>query len=87
METVTIAMWVKLKREEDNLSLFNIDPATDGHGAVLTLEVQQGKVHWSHQDSNGVQIFDLLTQQRGSMPQGLWTHVAASYDSHKGIRL
>ena len=84
METITLAMWVKLKREEENLSLFNIDPTSDGRGAVVALEVVHGKIRWSHQDSNGLEIFELLTGQRGVMPQGLWTHVAASYDSHKG---
>ena len=84
IETITVAMWVKLRREEENLSLFNIDPSADGHGAVFILEVVGGKIHWSHQDFNGNEIFDLLTNQRGSMPQGLWTHVAATYDSHKG---
>ena len=84
METITLAMWVKLKREEENLSLFNIDPTSDGRGAVVALEVVHGKIRWSHQDNNGLEIFELITGQRGVMPQGLWTHVAASYDSHKG---
>lgn len=84
VEAVTVAMWVKLDSEEDNLSIFNIDQAVDGSGATYALEIKNGKLHWGHSDENGNVLFDLLTVQKSTMPKGLWSHIAATYDSHKG---
>ena len=35
-------------------------------------------------DQNGNFVFDLLTVQSATVPQGLWTHIAATYNSHTG---
>ena len=84
LEAISVAMWVKLKTNEEDLSLFNIDADGDNTGSRLLLEIKAGKLHWSHSDENDNIIFDLLTAQRSAMPSGLWSHVAATYDSHKG---
>ena len=84
IEAITIAMWVKVRSEEENLSLFNVDLAPDGTGSMFTLEIKNGRLHWNHYDENGDLIFDLFTMQATTMPTGLWSHVAVSYDSHKG---
>ena len=85
IEAITVAMWIKLKRDEENLSLFSVEPGPDNQGASFSLEIKDGKVHWSHNDENENNIFDLLIVQRSSMPSGLWTHIGATYDSHNGL--
>ena len=79
---ITVAMWVKLNKDEDNLSLFTVKQSLGGQGATYNLEIKDGKLHWSHKDERGNYVFDLLTTQRSTVPQGLWTHVAATYSSH-----
>ena len=39
---VTIALWVKLNRDDDNLSFFNVKQTLSENGASYTLEVKNG---------------------------------------------
>ena len=39
---ITVAMWVKLNRDDDNLSFFNVKQTLSGRGASFTLEVKNG---------------------------------------------
>ena len=39
---ITVAMWVKLNRDDDNLSFFNVKQTLSGSGASYTLEVKNG---------------------------------------------
>ena len=50
----------------------------------LNLFFYQGKLHWSHTDDKGNYIFDLLTIQSATVPQDLWTHIAATYSARVG---
>lgn len=86
MDAITVAIWVKVVKSEaaSDMSLFNIDSdAKDGSGAVIALEIKDGRIHWSHIDESGDVIFNLETLQQSAMPMGLWSHIAATYDSHK----
>lgn len=90
IDAVTVAMWVKMRRERDtnhDLSLFSIESSTKdgGSGAELALEIKDGRLHWTHTDETGDVVFNLFTVQRATMPVGLWSHVAATYDPAKGF--
>ena len=86
IDAITIAMWVKMRKEERDLSLFNIQSkANDGAGAEIALEIKDGRLHWSHTDESGDVVFNLFTVQQSTMPVGLWSHVAATYDPAKGF--
>ena len=39
---ITVALWVKLNRDDDNLSFFNVKQTLSGNGASYTLEVKNG---------------------------------------------
>ena len=39
---ITVALWVKLNRDDDNLSFFNVKTTLSGKGASYTLEVKDG---------------------------------------------
>ena len=43
-----------------------------------------GKLHWSHADEKHNYVFDLLTVQSATVPQDLWTHIAATYSARNG---
>ena len=87
MDAITVAMWVKMRKEtHGDLSLFNIESkANDGAGAEIALEIKDGRLHWSHTDESGDSVFNLFTVQQSTMPVGLWSHVAATYDPTKGF--
>lgn len=44
---ITVALWVKLNRDDDNLSFFNVKTTLSGKGASYTLEVKDGKLFLS----------------------------------------
>ncbi|XP_048590274.1 uncharacterized protein LOC5501396 [Nematostella vectensis] len=78
-EGITIATWIKL---ETMYSLFNLF-STQGDGARYTLQVVNGKVHWSHLDDRGRAVFSLETDP--VVNAGDWTHVGATYDSRTNM--
>ena len=39
---ITVALWVKLNRDDDNLSFFNVEQTLSGNGASFTLEIKNG---------------------------------------------
>lgn len=39
---ITVAMWVKLSKDDDNLSFFNVKRTLSGDGASYALEVKNG---------------------------------------------
>jgi len=85
IDAITIAMWVKVRTEKRDISFFNIaGESSDGAGAVIALEIKDGRMHWTHVDESGDVVFDLETVQQSEMPVGLWSHIAATYDPAKG---
>lgn len=50
---------------------------------IYNLDVVNGKLHWRHKGENNDVIFDVITQDV-VIPEGLWSHVTATYNSESG---
>ena len=50
---------------------------------MFNLAVINGRLHWRHKDENGETLFYARTKEI-VVPEALWTHVAATYNSDSG---
>ena len=81
---VTIAAWISLNRTKGLHSIFQALDAEDETTSVYNMEVVDGHVHWRHiHERYGVPAFDFTTEDV-VVPENMWIHVAATYNSTSG---
>lgn len=80
---VSIAAWISLNDTKGMNSIFQAmdDSKTEN---MLNLAAINGRLHWRHKDENGKTLFYVKTNEV-VVPEGLWTHVAATYNSKNGV--
>ena len=80
---VSVAVWISLNNTQGMSSIFQAmdDSQTEN---MFNLASINGKLHWRHKDKNGKILFYVKTKEV-VVPEALWTHVAATYNSQNGI--
>ena len=79
---VSIATWISLNSTKGMNSIFQaIDQSRTEN--MFNLAVINGRLHWRHKDENGETLFYARTKEI-VVPEALWTHVAATYNSDSG---
>ena len=82
---ISIASWIRLNRTKGRHSIFQAvsNKYNDEWHDIYNLEVVNGKLHWRHKTSNGDVAFNVKTDDV-AIPEGLWSHVTATYSSESG---
>ncbi|XP_028404226.1 uncharacterized protein LOC114526891 [Dendronephthya gigantea] len=79
-KAITVALWVKLDKFTDSISLFSVQRSPSGQGGKIDLRVSANHVWWAHVDENRKLIFDSTTRS-SLISAGHWAHIAATYDA------
>lgn len=81
---ISIASWISLNQTKGRHSIFQaISNKNDEWHDIYNLEVVSGKLHWRHKNANSDAVFDVKTDDV-VIPEGLWSHVTATYSSESG---
>ncbi|XP_022790461.1 uncharacterized protein LOC111329957 isoform X2 [Stylophora pistillata] len=82
---ISIASWISLNQTKGRHSIFQAvsNKHNDEWHDIYNLEVVNGKLHWRHKTSNGDVAFDVKTDDV-AIPEGLWSHVTATYSAESG---
>ncbi|XP_078359064.1 uncharacterized protein LOC144643627 isoform X2 [Oculina patagonica] len=81
---ISIASWISLNHTKGRHSIFQaVGNKNDEWHDIYNLEVVNGKLHWRHKTANGGVTFDVKTDDV-AIPEGLWSHVTATYNSESG---
>lgn len=81
---ISIASWVSLNKTKGRHSIFQaVSNKNDEWHDIYNLDVVNGKLHWRHKNAKSNVIFDANTDDV-VIPEGLWSHVTATYSSESG---
>ncbi|XP_068712430.1 uncharacterized protein [Montipora foliosa] len=81
---ISISSWISLNQTKGRHSIFQaVSDKNDEWHDIYNLDVVNGKLHWRHKGENNDVIFDVITQDV-VIPEGLWSHVTATYNSESG---
>lgn len=81
---ISIASWISLNQTKGRHSIFQaVSNKNDEWHDIYNLDVVNGKLLWRHKNANSGVIFDVKTHDM-VIPEGLWSHVTATYNSDSG---
>ena len=81
---ISVSSWISLNQTSGRHSIFQaVSDKNDEWHDIYNLDVVNGKLHWRHKNENNGFIFNVKTQDV-VIPEGLWSHVTATYNSDSG---
>ena len=81
---ISVSSWVSLNKTKGQHAIFQVvSNKNDEWHEIYILEVIDGKLHWGNKNPSGDSIFDVKTDEI-VIPEGLWSHVTATYNSESG---
>ena len=85
VEAITIALWVKLDTNKGIQSIFDtVGQKFSNHKeGQYHVEIENGKIRWFHRNEKHTVVFSIMSQPLVS--EGLWHHIAGTYDAQKSI--
>lgn len=58
-KAISVALWVKLDKMAESISLFSVQRSLSGQGGKIDLRISANHVWWAHVDENRKLIFDV----------------------------
>ena len=80
---ISITAWISLNKTKGLHSIFQILGSSEERRSIYNMEVVDGRLHWKHKDMKDVPVFDLTTEDV-VVPENMWIHVGATYNSTSG---
>ena len=81
---ISIASWISLNQTKGRHSIFQaVSNKNDEWHDIYNLDVINGKLFWRHKNENSDVTFNVRTDDV-AIPEGLWSHVTATYSSETG---
>lgn len=81
-KAISVGAWFNLNSTSGTHPLFRVTE-TISRSPILGLLVKDGKLEWKGYNRNHYPIFNMASKQ-AVVPEGIWIHIIATYDSVRG---